>query len=209
MAYDDYKQVDHVAQVPMDNALTDAQGTKLYREGILKVLESQPAFSAATQEGQKLAVGYPYLQNAPCAFSTSAALRYAAKLTDTPNLREVITLVASNNERIHTCTNEVEVSMRRLGFNYFDKDLYVAPMGAIGLLNDRSPNSSCHGVSQTKSGHIYFIMEDRGGRGFKDLITDNFVRFKIIYKAPGSDSGTDGFWLPPGVVPARRDAAHR
>lgn len=201
---DDYLKIDHVNKIKVDMPISESEGIGFYN-GILEILSSQESFSNSTKEGQRLSDGYPYLKNAPCAFSTAAALRFVAQATNTPKIRDVIRMVGEKNERIHTCTNEIEVSLRRLGFVYFDKNKWIAPKGAVGLLNDRSSNSSCHGASKTKSGHIYFIMVDRGPKGAKDVISDNFVRFNITYKAPGAENGTDGFWLPPGIVPVRRN----
>lgn len=197
-----YQTLQHTQKQATDLAISEYEGQKLFFEGMLPVLASQQSFSESTIEGQKIARNYPYLQNAPCAYSVTSAMRTAATLAGVPQVRDALPLMGKSGP-IHTCTVEDEYTFRRLGFNYFDKNKYIAPLGAIGLLNDRSAGD-CHIKSKHIAGHIYFVMEDRGPRGYKDLISDNFTRYNIIYKAPGAETGTEGFWLPPGVYPRTR-----
>jgi hypothetical protein len=185
-----------------DLAISDEEGRQLYFEGLLPMLESKEAFSEATKEARVLAEDYPYIRNAPCAWTVTSGMRWAATKATVLEVRHALPLM-KGKQPTHTCTGEDEHTLKRLGFHYFSKNTYIAPKGSVGLLNDRSP-ATCNIPSNLKSGHIYFIMKDGGPRGYKDNISDNLGRFNIIYKGPGADAGTHGFWLPPGVYPTKR-----
>jgi hypothetical protein len=92
-----------------------------------------------------------------------------------------------------SCTDRVESELRRLGWNYFFKSAYQIPTSAIALESGRY--NFCG--TKSHSGHIYTVLEDRGG-GLSDLIADN-GGYSHVYSGK-----TEGFWLPPGVYPIRR-----
>lgn len=130
-----YLALEHTKNTATDLALTEYEGQKLFFEGMLAVLASPEAFSQSTLEGQRIAKNYPYLANAPCAYSVTSALRTASTMAQLSKVRDALPIMSSQGP-IHTCTVEDEFTFRRMGFNYFDKNKYIAPFGAIGLLND-------------------------------------------------------------------------
>ncbi len=179
----------HTKNVKVDMGMTPDEGRRFYFEGLLPQAQSKSDFVAAVNKGVVSRYGW-----AQCAVTTSSVLEHAA-------LRVSLAAVASrfnkqrrdSSEDLLSCTDEVEVELRRLGWTYYFKNSFVAPTGAIGL--EKGRYNKCGTVDH--SGHIYTIIKDNGIME-PDVIADN-GGYNHVYMAP-----TGGFWLPPGVYPSKR-----
>jgi hypothetical protein len=188
-ALNGYLRLAHTKSVKVDMGMTLEEGRRFYFEGLLPQALSKSDFVAAVNKGVVPRYGW-----AQCAVTTASVLEHAA-------LRALLPAVASrfNKQRresskdLLSCTDEVEVELKRLGWSYYFKTDFVAPTGAIAL--EKGRYNKCGTVDH--SGHIYTIMKDNG-IAEPDVIADN-GGYNHVYMAP-----TGGFWLPPGVYPAKR-----
>ncbi|MCZ8067724.1 MULTISPECIES: hypothetical protein [unclassified Microcystis] len=221
LVLDAYKNLQHTQSLPTDHRLTDAEGCRLFEQGILPILQSKTTFMKATEEGRnklnelveqnKDQYG---IHHAPCAYSVSCVMKYLAEKL---GLATVKALFQDPCLIDNVQVTGVEKKLRRLGFLYFLKEDYLAPRGAIGA---RWPRNN-----QDQSGHIYFITKDGAKRTqfpnpgqenepaetgingpkwqIKDLHAENLHFFDHVYMQE-KEGYTEGFWLPPGIYPLKR-----
>ena len=221
LVLDAYKNLQHTQSLPTDHRLTDAEGCRLFEQGILPILQSKTTFMEATEEGRnklnelveqnKDQYG---IHHAPCAYSVSCVMKYLAEKL---GLATVKALFQDPCLIDNVQVTGVEKKLRRLGFLYFLKEDYLAPRGAIGA---RWPRNN-----QDQSGHIYFITKDGAKRTqfpnpgqenepaetgingpkwqIKDLHAENLHFFDHVYMQE-KEGYTEGFWLPPGIYPLKR-----
>jgi len=217
--------VEHTQSLPTDHKLSDAEGCRLFEQGILPILQSADTFMTAAAEGKhelNLHPGRTDIKEASCAYSVSCVMKYIAKELKFDKVKNLF-----NNTFEDDCVQVtgVEKKLRRLGFLYFLKEDYLAPRGAIGA---RAPRWKYQGT-ENGSGHIYFITKDGAKRTqfpnpenywddqqgkhetgingpkwqIKDLHAENLDFFDHVYMQ--WDNGyTEGFWLPPGIYPLKR-----
>lgn len=225
LVLDAYKNLEHTQSLPTDHKLTDAEGCRLFEQGILPILQSKTTFMEATEEGHKKLeklveqnkdqYGIRY---APCAYSISCVMKYLAEKLGLATVKALFQdPCLIDNVQI----TGVEKKLRRLGFLYFLKKDYLAPRGAIGA---RWPRNN-----QDQSGHIYYITKDGAKRTqfpnpenywddqqgkhetgingpkwqIKDLHAENLDFFDHVYMQ-WENGYTEGFWLPPGIYPLKR-----
>jgi hypothetical protein len=225
LVLDAYKNLQHTQSLPTDHRLTDAEGYRLFEQGILPILQSADTFMTSTAEGKhelNLHPGRTDIKKASCAYSVSCVMKYIAKELGFDKVKNLF-----NNTFEDDCVQVtgVEKKLRRLGFLYFLKKDYLAPRGAIGA---RAPRWKYQGT-ENGSGHIYFITKDGAKRTqfpnpenywddqqgkhetgingtkwqIKDLHAENLDFFDHVYMQ--WDNGyTEGFWLPPGIYPLKR-----
>ncbi|MFN7514267.1 hypothetical protein [Microcystis sp.] len=221
LVLDAYKNLQHTQSLPTDHRLTDAEGCRLFEQGILPILQSKTTFMKATEEGRNK-LNELVEQNkdqygihlAPCAYSVSCVMKYLAEKL---GLATVKALFQDPCLIDNVQVTGVEKKLRRLGFLYFLKEDYLAPRGAIGA---RWPRNN-----QDQSGHIYFITKDGAKRTqfpnpgqenepaetgingpkwqIKDLHAENLHFFDHVYMQE-KEGYTEGFWLPPGIYPLKR-----
>jgi len=225
LVLDAYKKLEHTQSLPTDHKLSDAEGCRLFEQGILPILQSKTTFMKATEEGHKK-LEKLVEQNkdqygihlAPCAYSVSCVMKYLAEKLGLATVKALFQdPCLMDNVRV----TGVEKKLRRLGFLYFLKKDYLAPRGAIGA---RWPRNN-----QDQSDHIYYITKDGAKRTqfpnpenywddqqgkhetgingpkwqIKDLHAENLDFFDHVYMQ--WDNGyTEGFWLPPGIYPLKR-----
>lgn len=225
LVLDAYKNLEHTQSLPTDHKLTDAEGCRLFEQGILPILQSKTTFMEATEEGHKKLeklveqnkdqYGIRY---APCAYSISCVMKYLAEKL---GLATVKALFQDPCLIDNVQVTGVEKKLRRLGFLYFLKKDYLAPRGAIGA---RWPRNN-----QDQSGHIYYITKDGAKRTqfpnpenywddqqgkhetgingpkwqIKDLHAENLDFFDHVFMQ-WENGYTEGFWLPPGIYPLKR-----
>jgi hypothetical protein len=163
LVLDDYKKLKHTNSLPTDHRLTDAEGCRLFEQGILPILQSKETFMEATEEGRnklkELVKQDPETSIAkyPCAYSASCVMKY---LAEELGLATVKALFQDPCLIDNVQVTGVEKKLRRLGFLYFLKEDYLAPRGAIGA---RAPRWKYQGT-ENGSGHIYFITKDGAKR---------------------------------------------
>lgn len=225
LVLDAYKNLQHTQSLPTDHRLTDAEGCRLFEQGILPILQSKTTFMEATEEGHKKLNELVEqnkdqygIHHAPCAYSVSCVMKYLAEKL---GLATVKALFQDPCLIDNVQVTGVEKKLRRLGFLYFLKEDYLAPRGAIGA---RAPRNN-----QDQSYHIYYITKDGAKRTqfpnpendwddqqgkhetgingpkwqIKDLHAENLDFFDHVYMQ--WDNGyTEGFWLPPGIYPLKR-----
>ncbi|MDJ0524994.1 MAG: hypothetical protein PX481_09775 [Microcystis sp. M53603_WE2] len=225
LVLDAYKNLQHTQSLPTDHRLTDAEGCRLFEQGILPILQSKTTFMEATEEGHKKLNELVEqnkdqygIHHAPCAYSVSCVMKYLAEKL---GLATVKALFQDPCLIDNVQVTGVEKKLRRLGFLYFLKEDYLAPRGAIGA---RWPRNN-----QDQSGHIYYITKDgakrtqfpnpendwddqqgkheKGINGpkwqIKDLHAENLDFFDHVY-IQWENGYTEGFWLPPGIYPLNR-----
>lgn len=228
LVLDDYTKLKHTQSLATDHQLTDAEGRKLFEEGILPILQSKETFMKATKEGegklkQLVAQGQDKynISAAPCAYSVSCVMK---SLAEKLGLATVKALFQDPCLIDNVQVTGVEKKLRRLGFLYFLKKDYLAPRGAIGARWPRKNKDKSN-----ESGHIYFITKDGEKRTqfpnpenrwddqqgkhetgingpkwqIKDLHAENLHFFDHVYMQSGNGY-TEGFWLPPGIYPLKR-----
>ena len=225
LVLDAYKNLQHTQSLPTDHKLSDAEGCRLFEQGILPILQSKTTFMKATEEGRnklnelveqnKDQYG---IHHAPCAYSVSCVMKYLAEKL---GLATVKALFQDPCLIDNVQVTGVEKKLRRLGFLYFLKEDYLAPRGAIGA---RAPRWKYQGT-ENGSGHIYFITKDGAKRTqfpnpgqenepaetgingpkwqIKDLHAENLDFFDHVY-IQWENGYTEGFWLPPGIYPLKR-----
>jgi len=220
LVLDAYKNLQHTQSLPTDHRLTDAEGCRLFEQGILPILQSKTTFMEATEEGRnklkELVEPDPEtsIANHPCAYSVSCVMKYLAEKLGLATVKALFKdPFSTENIRV----TGVEKKLRRLGFLYFLKKDYLAPRGAIGA---RWPRNN-----QDQSGHIYYITKDGAKRTqfpnpgqenepaetgingpkwqIKDLHAENLDFFDHVY-IQWENGYTEGFWLPPGIYPLKR-----
>jgi hypothetical protein len=224
LVLDAYKKLQHTNSLPTDHRLTDAEGCRLFEQGILPILQSKTTFMEATEEGRnklnELVEQDPETSIAkyPCAYSVSCVMKYLAEKLGLATVKALFKdPFSTENIRV----TGVETKLRRLGFLYFLKKDYLAPRGAIGA---RWPRNN-----QDQSGHIYFITKDGAKRTqfpnpendwddqqgkhetgingpkwqIKDLHAENLDFFDHVFMQ-WENGYTEGFWLPPGIYPLKR-----
>ncbi|MFN7569400.1 MAG: hypothetical protein ACK5QJ_20960 [Microcystis sp.] len=220
LVLDAYKNLQHTQSLPTDHRLTDAEGCRLFEQGILPILQSKTTFMEATEEGRnklnELVEQDPETSIAkyPCAYSVSCVMKYLAEKLGLATVKALFKdPFSTENIRV----TGVETKLRRLGFLFFFKKDYLAPRGAIGA---RWPRNN-----QDQSGHIYFITKDGAKRTqfpnpgqenepaetgingpkwqIKDLHAENLHFFDHVYMQE-KEGYTEGFWLPPGIYPLKR-----
>ena len=224
LVLDAYKKLQHTQSLPTDHKLTDAEGCRLFEQGILPILQSKTTFMEATEEGHKklneLVEQDPETSIAkyPCAYSVSCVMKYLAEKL---GLATVKALFQDPCLIDNVQVTGVEKKLRRLGFLYFLKEDYLAPRGAIGA---RAPRWKYQGT-ENGSGHIYFITKDGAKRTqfpnpgqenepaetgingpkwqIKDLHAENLDFFDHVF-IQWENGYTEGFWLPPGIYPLKR-----
>jgi len=225
-----YKDYQHVCCLHAGYHLKENEGQILFEQGLLEVLKNEQTFLDSTIEAKEklknLSIMYPKLRIAsfinkyPCAYSVSCILLHVATKLDLSSAKFLFkNIFAVDNIR----TSNLEKKLRLLGFLYFLKKDYFAPRGAIGTMRRRG--SSGH------AGHIFFITKDGQNRTefpnpnnawddkqgncevfnngskwqIKDLAAENLHFFDHIYMQH-QPIFTEGFWLPPGIYPLRRDS---
>ncbi|MFM2379872.1 MAG: hypothetical protein RLZZ143_2451 [Cyanobacteriota bacterium] len=224
LVLDAYKNLQHTQSLPTDHRLTDAEGCRLFEQGILPILQSKETFMEATEEGrnklEKLVEPDPEtsIANHPCAYSVSCVMKYLAEKLGLATVKALFKdPFSTENIRV----TGVETKLRRLGFLYFLKEDYLAPRGAIGA---RCPRNNQH-----QSDHIYYITKDGAKRTqfpnpendwddqqgkhetgingpkwqIKDLHAENLDFFDHVF-IQWENGYTEGFWLPPGIYPLKR-----
>ena len=225
LVLDAYKKLQHTQSLPTDHKLTDAEGCRLFEQGILPILQSKTTFMEATKEGHKKLDKLVEQKKdqygihlAPCAYSVSCVMKYLAEKLRLATVKALFKdPFSTENIRV----TGVETKLRRLGFLYFLKKDYLAPRGAIGA---RAPRWKSQ-VTENESGHIYFITKDEAKRTqfpnpgqenepaetgingpkwqIKDLHAENLDFFDHVFMQSGNGY-TEGFWLPPGIYPLKR-----
>lgn len=185
----DYSKLPFLQMLSRDKKLTDEQARNFYQNGIVPLCDDRDLFKKAIKEGYD---EVPWAQAAPCATTTSAVLEYAFKKANMPTQAEIF-----NDHSKFGPTHEVEKMLFRLGFNYWLKRDYKSQKGAIGLLAGRY---TFHGTEK-HSGHIYTIFSEIDAK--YDQIGDN-GGYDHPYRGEGWEIGTEGFWLPSGIIPQRR-----
>jgi hypothetical protein len=225
LVLDAYKKLQHTQSLPTDHKLTDAEGCRLFEQGILPILQSKETFMEATEEGRNKLnelveqnKDQYSIDRAPCAYSVSCVMKYLAEKL---GLATVKALFQDPCLIDNVQVTGVEKKLRRLGFLYFLKEDYLAPRGAIGA---RAPRWKYQGT-ENGSGHIYFITKDGAKRTqfpnpgqenepaetgingpkwqIKDLHAENLDFFDHVY-IQWENGYTEGFWLPPGIYPLKR-----
>jgi hypothetical protein len=225
LVLDAYKKLQHTQSLPTDHKLTDAEGCRLFEQGILPILQSKETFMEATEEGRNKLnelveqnKDQYSIDRAPCAYSVSCVMKY---LAEELGLATVKALFQDPCLIDNVQVTGVEKKLRRLGFLYFLKEDYLAPRGAIGA---RAPRWKYQGT-ENGSGHIYFITKDGAKRTqfpnpgqenepaetgingpkwqIKDLHAENLDFFDHVY-IQWENGYTEGFWLPPGIYPLKR-----
>jgi hypothetical protein len=225
LVLDAYKKLQHTQSLPTDHKLTDAEGCRLFEQGILPILQSKETFMEATEEGRNKLnelveqnKDQYSIDRAPCAYSVSCVMKY---LAEELGLATVKALFQDPCLIDNVQVTGVEKKLRRLGFLYFLKEDYLAPRGAIGA---RAPRWKSQ-VTENESGHIYFITKDGAKRTqfpnpgqenepaetgingpkwqIKDLHAENLDFFDHVFMQSGNGY-TEGFWLPPGIYPLKR-----
>jgi hypothetical protein len=224
LVLDAYKKLQHTNSLPTDHRLTDAEGCRLFEQGILPILQSKETFMEATEEGRnklnELVEQDPETSIAkyPCAYSVSCVMKYRAEKLGLATVKALFKdPFSTENIRV----TGVETKLRRLGFLYFLKKDYLAPRGAIGA---RWPRNN-----QDQSDHIYYITKDGAKRTqfpnpenywddqqgkhetgingpkwqIKDLHAENLDFFDHVFMQ-WENGYTEGFWLPPGIYPLNR-----
>ena len=221
LVLDAYKNLEHTQSLPTDHKLSDAEGCRLFEQGILPILQSADTFMTAAAEGKhelNLHPGRTDIKEASCAYSVSCVMKYIAKKLGFDKVKNLF-----NNTFEDDCVQVtgVEKKLRRLGFLYFLKKDYLAPRGAIGA---RAPRWKYQGT-ENGSGHIYYITKDGAKRTqfpnpgqenepaetgingpkwqIKDLHAENLHFFDHVYMQE-KEGYTEGFWLPPGIYPLKR-----
>jgi hypothetical protein len=225
LVLDAYKKLEHTQSLPTDHKLSDAEGCRLFEQGILPILQSKTTFMKATEEGHKKLEKLVAqnkdkygIHHAPCAYSVSCVMKYLAEKL---GLATVKALFQDPCLIDNVQVTGVEKKLRRLGFLYFLKEDYLAPRGAIGA---RAPRNN-----QDQSYHIYFITKDGEKRTefpnpendwddqqgkhetgingpkwqIKDLHAENLHFFDHVFMQ-WENGYTEGFWLPPGIYPLKR-----
>lgn len=216
-----YKNYDHVSNLKNDLRITDDEGVLLFEQGILKIVCDEASFLEVMDLAKKhlgdCASTDEFISNNPCAYTVSYILYYVA---DKLGLYSVRSLFGGLCNLENVKTNFVEKKLRRLGFNYFMKENYLAPRGSIGTTWPRNNEHKC--------GHIFFVTKDGQNRiefpnsrnlwdhnrgkievvnetkwKIRDLGAENLNYFDYIYR-PEKCIYTEGFWLPPGVYPLER-----
>jgi hypothetical protein len=167
--------------------LTEAEGKKFY-EVFLEFTKNEAMFKAAIKDGYD---SVPWARSAPCATTTSAVLEHSMRKA---GFKEISDMFGKHDK--FGPTHNVEIALYRLGWNYWPKSNWKSQV-SIGLLGGRF----VFHVTPKHSGHIYTIFSEIDEK--YDLIGDN-GGYNHKYRAPGWESGTEGFWLPPGVKPERR-----
>jgi hypothetical protein len=225
LVLDAYKKLQHTQSLPTDHKLTDAEGCRLFEQGILPILQSKETFMEATEEGRNKLnelveqnKDQYSIDRAPCAYSVSCVMKY---LAEELGLATVKALFQDPCLIDNVQVTGVEKKLRRLGFLYFLKEDYLAPRGAIGA---RAPRWKYQGT-ENGSGHIYFITKDGAKRTqfpnpgqenepaetgingpkwqIKDLHAENLDFFDHVFMQ-WENGYTEGFWLPPGIYPLKR-----
>jgi hypothetical protein len=225
LVLDAYKKLQHTQSLPTDHKLTDAEGCRLFEQGILPILQSKETFMEATEEGRNKLnelveqnKDQYSIDRAPCAYSVSCVMKYLAEKL---GLATVKALFQDPCLIDNVQVTGVEKKLRRLGFLYFLKEDYLAPRGAIGA---RAPRWKYQGT-ENGSGHIYFITKDGAKRTqfpnpgqenepaetgingpkwqIKDLHAENLDFFDHVF-IQWENGYTEGFWLPPGIYPLKR-----
>ena len=78
LVLDDYKKLKHTKSLPTDHRLTDAEGYRLFEQGILPILQSADTFMTSTAEGKhelNLHPGRTDIKKASCAYSVSCVMK--------------------------------------------------------------------------------------------------------------------------------------
>lgn len=228
LVLDAYKKLEHTQSLPTDHKLSDAEGCRLFEQGILPILQSKTTFMKATEEGRNKLnelveqnKDQYHIDDAPCAYSVSCVMKYLAEKL---GLATVKALFQDPCLIDNVQVTGVEKKLRRLGFLYFLKEDYLAPRGAIGARWPRKNKDKSN-----ESGHIYFITkdgekrtqfpnpenywDDQQGRHetgingpkwqIKDLHAENLDFFDHVFMQ-WENGYTEGFWLPPGIYPLNR-----
>jgi Bacterial SH3 domain len=185
----DYSKFPFLRTLTRDKRLTAEQSKNFYIKGIVPLCDDKTQFNKARTEGY---VEVEWAQAAPCATTTSAVLEFAFRLAGMPSEEQIF-----NDHSKFGPTHEVEKMLYRLGFNYWLKRSHKSQKGAIGLLAGRY---TFHGTEK-HSGHIYTIFSEIDEK--YDRIGDN-GGYDHPYRGEGWEIGTEGFWLPSGIVPQRR-----
>lgn len=224
-----YRDYQHVCNLDVDNPMTPSEGQVLFEEGILDALRSKESFLDSTKQAKESLNHFDivnpessialFIIRYPCAYSVSCILLYLANKL---GLYSVESLFKDTFSVESIRTANVEKKLRQLGFLYFLKRDYVAARGAIGTTWPR--NGSHH------ARHMFFITKDGQKRTefpnpnnswddqqgncevfnngskwqIKDLGAENLHFFDHIYMQSES-TYTEGFWLPPGIYPLRRE----
>jgi hypothetical protein len=225
LVLNDYTRLEHTKSLKTDHKLTDAEGCRLFEEGILPILQFKKTFMGATKEGEEKLEELVEqkkdkykISEASCAYSVSCVMKYLAEKL---GLATVKALFQDPCLIDNVQVTGVEKKLRRLGFLYFLKKDYLAPRGAIGA---RAPRWEYQGTNNG-SGHIYFITKDGAKRTqfpnpgqenepaeqgingpkwqIKDLHAENLHFFDHVFMQSGNGY-TEGFWLPPGIYPLKR-----
>jgi hypothetical protein len=228
LSLDGNSKYQHINIIP-DLSLSKICGQSFFEDGILSVLQDAKSFLSLGKIARQKIHEFdqinpsssipPFLYRYPCAYGISYIFLH---LGIQQSISQIISLFSNPFDVTNTRVTFLEIKLRRLGFNYFLKTDYVAPRGSIG--------SSWPRDNQNKSGHIYFITKDGELRTIfpnpnnwwdtqngnhevnltgprwriKDLAAENLDYFDHVYM-PSRNVCTDGFWLPPGIYPLRRE----
>lgn len=175
--------------------MTEEQGQRLYFDGMLPIASSKEAFKAVSPTYKDTP---DWAKGAPCSYSAAMRMEAAYRKAGQPQLADHF----KNTDNFGP-THNLEIEMRNMGFNYYPKKDYVAPKGAIGCWS-RYTFPPQNPTWEQHTGHVYTILEDKGPDGKKDMIADNNGAYNHVYGNPGK---CEGFWLPPGVYPQRRNGS--
>lgn len=182
---DSYKAFLHLKDVKVDHGMTIEDGRKMY-ESMVAFVEDRNAFVTTIYKAEK-----PEYGSAQCAVTTSAVLEAELNRCGLSILANLFS--KSERDKDHfALTHQVEIMLRRLGWFYWLRKDFIGKKGAICMMSGRYDFAGC----KQHSGHVYSLYEDRYPEN--DMICDN-GGYKHIYS-----NKTEGFWLPPGVVPEKR-----
>lgn len=218
---DGYKNYAHIKDVGSEFCLGESEGQCLFEDGILWAIKDKESFLEIMVEAE-LALGgdraiATFVSQFPCAYTVSYVLWVVGKKLDLFSVEFLFKNIFAQGNVI---SQHFEQNLYNLGFNYFLKQQYLAPKGAIGFTYPRN--------KQGYSGHVFFITLDGQYRTefpnpnnlwdhdqgnieivgdekyqIRDLAAENLHYFDHIYM-PHKELYTDGFWLPPGIYPLER-----
>jgi hypothetical protein len=173
--------------------MTEDEGRFFYFRSMVPLVRNANNPSPGHSEFER-AINEGRVVNPPCATTNSQVMKRAFL---NANMEDFAHLFANPHDYYPTHNNEYQLML--LGWKYFLRSEYIAPLGSVGMWSrytfDRIPGHS---------GHVFIMFKD-GGTG-PDLVGDNTRRSGEDHGHPYRMSGsTHGFWLPPGVYPLKRN----
>lgn len=180
-----YKSLLHTKDVKVDHPMSEDQGKIMYT-AMAAFVKDKALFTKTVSGAEN-----PDYGSAQCAITTAAVLEAELTRAGFPDLAKLFCLAERKADHF-ALTHEVEIMLRRMGWFYYLRKDFVVMKGAIGMMAGRYNFAGC----TQHSGHVYSLYEDKYPAN--DIICDN-GGWKHVY-----GEKTEGFWLPPGVFPAKR-----